>query len=66
MLYFHKTTVAQTVNTLQYGISLITLELFLSLSWLSPWLSSWRLHFPTFHTGRQGHVTRFALQNVYQ
>ena len=63
MFYFHITTMAQTVNSLQYIISLSDNIGTLSPPelWLSPQLPSWRAHFLTIHTGRQGQVIRSAL-----
>lgn len=63
MFYFHITTMAQTVNSLQYIISLSDNIGALSPPelWLSPQLPSWRAHFLTIHTGRQGQVIRSAL-----
>ena len=68
MFYFHITTMAQTVNSLQYIISLSDNIGTLSPPelWLSPQLPSWRAHFLTIHTGRQGQVIRSALTECVQ
>lgn len=62
MFYFHITTMVQTVNSLQYIISLPDNigDLSSPELWLSPQRPSWRLHFLTIHTGRQGQVIRSA------